>query len=150
MRTRNKAGQNVAGNSGVGLQVRRTAQGRGVFAAHDIAKGVWVCDLRGEILTRAQYKRRETLYALQGLVSSHVVYAGNCAIDATNGTHRTCGYGRLLNHSRKEWNVVGKLSPNGTRINFYAAKAIPSGSQVLWDYGDRNSEALSCHPWLRR
>ena len=63
-------------------------------------------------------------------------YRKKMAIDATA---KDGSFGRLINHSTKEANLVMKvIAVAGTpRVVFLASKEIPIGSELLYDYGER-------------
>ena len=58
--------------------------------------------------------------------------------------------GRLVNHSRKLYNLLTKVMEVGgqPRLFLMAAKDIPAGTEVLFDYGDRARDTLKDNPWL--
>jgi [histone H4]-lysine20 N-methyltransferase SETD8 len=35
------------------------------------------------------------------------------------------------------------------RLIIYAKEDIPSGTELLYDYGDRSKQSLEIHPWLK-
>lgn len=61
------------------------------------------------------------------------------SIDATADDQR---YGRLINHSRLEPNLRGKVATvnNVPRLYFVANKDIEVGTELQFDYGDRYEE----------
>merc|ERR1711874_210682 len=68
-------------------------------------------------------------------------------VDATDETGRL---GRLVNHSRKYTNMITKVVMLGDqpRLILKALRDIPAGTELLYDYGDRDKESLKAHPWL--
>ena len=69
------------------------------------------------------------------------------SIDATeeNGTN-----GRLINHSRKRPNLVPKMFEidGFPHLCFLAADDIEPQQELTYDYGERNSNIITDHPWL--
>lgn len=65
----------------------------------------------------------------------------------------TDGFGRLLNHSRNKtlFNVKPvKITDNNNQphIVFFSSKDINAGEELLFDYGDRDTDSLQQNPWL--
>ena len=71
------------------------------------------------------------------------------SVDATTDDRRK---GRLLNHSKENFNVVSKVFTidDTPRLCLLAARNIDEGEELVYDYGERNSEAVQCHPWLKK
>jgi len=69
------------------------------------------------------------------------------SVDATGESGRL---GRLLNHS-----VNGNCATKVISIKddpyliLVASKQIKPGEELLYDYGERNKEAIESHPWLQ-
>ena len=72
-----------------------------------------------------------------------------CSVDATKDNGRA---GRLLNHSRTVSNVVTRLLEVDDRpcLCLMAARHIRPGEELLYDYGERSSDAVLSHPWLSK
>ena len=70
-----------------------------------------------------------------------------CSIDATK---EDGNLGRLINHSRKEANIVPKITDvdGEPHLYFIAVRDIGSGEELVYDYGDRRKTTLKHHPWL--
>ena len=69
------------------------------------------------------------------------------SIDARNDTGRL---GRLINHSKYSGNITTKKCFfEKPRLYFVAKRYIPAGTELLYDYGDRDPETLRELPWLR-
>lgn len=68
-------------------------------------------------------------------------------MDATSESGRI---GRLLNHS-----VSGNCTTKVISIKddpyliLVASKHIKPGEELLYDYGERNKDAIASHPWLQ-
>ena len=74
---------------------------------------------------------------------------GDCySVDATKENGRM---GRLVNHSRKQANVVTKMVtlPERPCLCLMAARDIQPGEELQYDYGDRSKAAEEAHPWLK-
>lgn len=69
------------------------------------------------------------------------------SVDATLETERL---GRLINHS-KSGNCQTKLHPidGSPHLILVASRDIAAEEELLYDYGDRSSAAVSAHPWLK-
>lgn len=76
---------------------------------------------------------------------------GNLYVTSVDATEDRGRLGRLLNHSRVDFNVVSKIVEIDSipRIIFYAAKNIEENVELLYDYGDRTLKSLKLYPWLR-
>ncbi len=76
-----------------------------------------------------------------------------CSIDATADVPNWSGFGRLINHSRSRPNlkpVVIVDTLNVPHIVLYSGKKdIEAGSELLFDYGDRDKTSLQYFPWLK-
>ena len=60
-------------------------------------------------------------------------------IDATSESSHP---GRLINHSKKQNNLVVKCT-KGKRLVFKALDNIPAGSQLLFDYNDDRTDVIN-------
>lgn len=70
------------------------------------------------------------------------------SVDATAESGRL---GRLINHSRTKNNCHMKVTEINDRpyLMLVASRDISIDEELLYDYGDRNKESLSSHPWLK-
>ena len=68
-------------------------------------------------------------------------------MDATKDNGRL---GRLLNHSKTAANVATRLHEidGDPYLCLMAARDVQPGEELVYDYGERSSEALLSHPWL--
>ena len=59
-------------------------------------------------------------------------------------------FGRLINHSKKEPNVVANVVEvnNKPHICFFAIRKITVGEELQYDYGDRGRMSIADNPWL--
>lgn len=69
------------------------------------------------------------------------------SVDATKSGR----IGRLINHSRLSPNLRTRLfSVDGVpRLGLCAIKDIEKGTELHYDYGERDPQALAAHPWLK-
>ncbi|CDR95880.1 SET domain containing protein, putative [Babesia bigemina] len=130
------------------------AKGRAVFAAYDITKGDFVVEYKGQIITEKVAKIRDQKYdKSRSYKGSFVFYfrihTKRYCIDATE-EDITFGPARLINHSRRNPNVVPKaLEIDGCpRLFFVAKRDIKSGEELLIDYGERDPSVIKDNPWL--
>jgi histone-lysine N-methyltransferase SETD8 len=136
-----------------GLEIRHIEhKGRGIFATRSFARGEFVCEYAGEIISYQEAKRREETYASDETIGCYMYFFEHKSkafcIDATAETSRL---GRLLNHSKLGGNCFTKLFEIATEPHLIlcAAKDIRTGQELTYDYGDRNKVALQSHPWLK-
>ena len=93
---------------------------------------------------------RETRYAKRGKGSYLLFFRhdgrGLC-IDATTEDD---SYGRLINHGKKDANLVMKVFVVGDapRVAFLASRDIAIGEEILYDYGEKRKDVLQNNPWL--
>lgn len=128
-------------------------KGRGIFAARKLAKGEFVVEYVGDLLSMEEGKAREDEYIKDPSIGSYVYFfcfkGKRYCIDATAESGR---YGRLLNHSKTKPNCKTRLveEPEGIpRLIIEAKVNIPEDTELLYDYGDRSQKALKAHPWLK-
>jgi hypothetical protein len=134
--------------SGLEVRVIDANQGYGVFTSKDFKRGEIACDFRGKILTTEEAIEKEKKYAEMGIKHDYTMQFKwndkpvDYVLDPTDPKH---GYGRLLNHSRSNANVVLQMSatynqPQKSKFFFIASKNICQGDQLLWDYDPNNSK----------
>lgn len=143
-----------ADDTNLGLSVKMFPnKGRGVIAEKAFVKGQFLVEYAGEFLTFKEWKKREKVYKEDSEIGSFVVkFKHNdkvCFLDATKETPRL---GRLVNHSRVHANcnlkkVVIDQKPH---IILVASKDIESGSEIRYDYMDRDPASLMHNPWLSK
>ncbi|XP_073982117.1 SET domain containing 8 isoform X2 [Rhodnius prolixus] len=125
-------------------------KGRGIIATRAFARGDYVVEYAGELITSDEAKTREALYAQDqntGCYMYYFVYKNTqYCVDATPESKRL---GRLVNHSRNG-NLITKtvLVGDRPRLVLIANQDINVGDELTYDYGDRSKESLRHHPWL--
>ncbi|XP_061499188.1 histone-lysine N-methyltransferase Set8 [Anopheles gambiae] len=125
-------------------------KGRGIVTTRSFAKGEFVVEYIGDLISVAEAKQREQVYSKDDSTGCYMYYfrhknVQHC-IDATAESGKL---GRLVNHSRNG-NLVTKTVPinNRPHLVLIAKEDIEKGVEVTYDYGDRSKEALLHYPWL--
>ena len=74
----------------------------------------------------------------------------NIFLFSVDATKETSQLGRLINHSRGAPNleVVAVVQNRQKRLALISSKTILAGEELLFDYGETRSSALSDLPWL--
>lgn len=69
-------------------------------------------------------------------------------MDATHSSR----IGRLINHSKSQYNLRTKLYEvdGKPHLGFVAARNINKGEELLYDYGERDPRTLRAMPWLKK
>lgn len=110
---------------------------RGVKAATDIPKNMFVAEYEAEVLTPEEALEREERYKVEG-EDLYVLQASyNQKKYIFDATYKFSSIGRLINHSKKRANIIlrqpveidGKL-----RIGFLAKRDIKRGEELRYDY----------------
>ncbi|GFE53674.1 histone lysine methyltransferase SET8 [Babesia ovis] len=129
-------------------------KGRAVFAAYDIGKDEFIVEYKGHIITEKVAKYREQKYDQSktykgSFVFYFKIHAKRYGIDATEEDIKF-GPARLINHSRKNPNVIPKaMEIDGCpRLFFVAKRDIKRGEELLIDYGERDPSVIKVNPWL--
>ena len=145
------------GESDEGLPLKSkyfNGKGYGIVATARIAKGSFVCEYVGELLSPEEADEREEAYEARGDVHSSYMYyfrsgeRTHC-IDATVDNGR---YGRLINHSKSNANLTTRkiVINNVPRLFFIAKCDIPARKELLYPYGDNRPDILRQHQWLKK
>lgn len=131
--------------------------GYGVVTTAPFCRGDYVCEYSGDLITKEQAKDRENMYIEEDRKAGieepmcymyFLDYKGKkYCIDAT----KTGRIGRLINHSRINQNMKTKLFivDGVPRLALVAIRDIDVGTELKYDYGERDPVALKAHPWLR-
>lgn len=128
-------------------------KGRCVIAGSFIKKDDFVLEYKGNLITQlTEAKELEEKYALsnKGCYMYYFKYNDkNYCIDATE-ENLEFGPGRLINHSKKNPNIITKVLIVGTtpRLFFVSKRDIMCGEELLFDYGDNNPISTLHNPWL--
>lgn len=127
-------------------------KGRGIFSTRPFSKNEFVVEYSGDLIDLDLADLREQTYSEDPKIGSYMYWFNHkgikWCIDATSESGK---YGRLLNHSCKIPNCATKvIDVNGLpRLVIYAKEDIPTGTELLYDYGDRGKLSLELHPWLK-
>lgn len=134
-----------------GLEVRHFAgKGRGVVTTREFAKGEYVVEYIGELISQVTAKKREAEYAKDRNTGCYMYYFQHrdhqYCVDATAETAKL---GRLVNHCRNG-NLVARIVEVDSvpHLVLTAKEDIAVGVEVTYDYGDRSRESIRHHPWL--
>ncbi|XP_032684278.1 histone-lysine N-methyltransferase PR-Set7 isoform X1 [Odontomachus brunneus] len=134
-----------------GLEVRHfPGKGRGVITTREFAKGEYVVEYIGELISQAEAKIRENEYAQDQNTGCYMYYFQHrnqqYCVDATAETDKL---GRLVNHSRNGNLIARIIEVNSIpHLVLTAKEDIPIGVEVTYDYGDRSRESIRHYPWL--
>lgn len=134
-----------------GLKVEQfPVKGRGVVTTRKFTKGEFVVEYIGELIDQVTAKKREELYAQDQNKGCYMYYFQHrnrqYCIDATEETGKL---GRLINHSRNGNLVTRVVDVESTpHLIFMSKEDISVGTEVTYDYGDRNRETICHNPWL--
>ncbi|KAJ8681168.1 hypothetical protein QAD02_016955 [Eretmocerus hayati] len=125
-------------------------KGRGIITTREFHKGEFVVEYIGDLIDKSAAREREAQYAKNKKIGCYMYYFkhrdSQYCIDATEESDR---YGRLINHSRKG-NLISRVFDIGQEphLVLLAKVDIPAGTEVLYDYGERDPETIQNHPWL--
>ncbi|CAK8680702.1 unnamed protein product [Clavelina lepadiformis] len=140
-----------------GLEVAEIEnKGRGVIATKQFVHGEFIVEYAGDLITWKEAKKREVKYASDTNVGCYMYYFNSKAkrfcIDATN---ESSSFGRLFNHSRRKPNCrtrvvwIGGKSGEQPHLAIIAKRDIKKEEEMLFDYGDRERDAIKENPWLK-
>ncbi|XP_070514527.1 histone-lysine N-methyltransferase set-1 isoform X2 [Cardiocondyla obscurior] len=134
-----------------GLKVKIfPGKGRGIITTRTFAKGEFVVEYIGELISQVEAKEREEIYAQDQNTGCYMYYFQHrnqqYCVDATAETRKL---GRLVNHSRTG-NLIARIVEVKSipHLVLTAKEDIPIGVEISYDYGDRNRESIRHHPWL--
>lgn len=119
--------------------VHKLPEGSGVFAQKKIPPNTPVCNYGGVNLTREQaehLKRYES--KCNYLVEIEMVQKSKKIKTFVNHTDESYSFGKFINHSEIHPSLSPRImvSEDGKAdIIFYSKYEIPSGSQIVWNYG---------------
>ena len=101
-------------------------------------------DAKTAMEMEAQYSHDDS----KGCFSYYFVHDGTqWCIDATEETEYM---GRLINHSRKNPNLLTKVVEvdHLPHLTLIAKRDLIDGEELLYDYGDKSKKSLKHNPWL--
>ena len=132
----------------LGLLVKDTTDmGRGVFADRVIEAGELVMEYAGEILGEEEAMRRQEEVGDTDYVFWMKNEAGKwVCVDATAESHHP---GRLVNHSKKNFNLVAKQVPGMMRLVLKSVKQIMKGDQLFFDYNEDRQDVINTIIWMK-
>ncbi|KAG1662724.1 N-lysine methyltransferase KMT5A [Nymphon striatum] len=126
-------------------------KGRGVVTSKFCKRGEFVVEYSGELIDPETAKYREFQYGCDDNIGCYMYYFTHndkqYCLDATAETNRL---GRLINHSKKDGNLITKtfVVNKIPRLILMAKRDIFEKEEILYDYGDRRNSSLQNHPWL--
>jgi histone-lysine N-methyltransferase SETD8 len=134
-------------------------KGLGVFTEDFIPSNAFVIEYRGDVLTGANLVAREKKYdqlAAKGQdPGSYMFYFRHdgtlLCVDGTSD-RGSDGVGRLINHSRLRpvLRADKVLDANyQPHICLFALDDIPAGTELTFDYGERDKDVVANLPWLQ-
>ncbi|KAG9596119.1 SET domain-containing protein, partial [Aureobasidium melanogenum] len=136
--------RNVAIQRGVPKRTllgRSLVHGFGLYAGEPIAKGEFIGEYQGEIITRDETERRGAIYDFQKLS-----YIFDLNRDQTIDSQRMGNKIRFINHAAKSnlRNIYPKimLCNLAHRIGMFAHRDIKVGEELFFDYGGSYHEKL--------
>ncbi|KAI6215113.1 [Histone H4]-lysine(20) N-methyltransferase [Aphelenchoides besseyi] len=134
------------------LRIYECDKGRGIRAGREFAKDQFVVEYKGDLLTYAEARLREKMYAQDSKIGCYMYFFEHqnkrYCVDATTETKFK---GRLVNHSLLSPNLKSKVVDGDGTIHLclFAKRDIRIGEELLYDYGDRSSASIALNPWLR-
>ncbi|KAF7636915.1 Histone-lysine N-methyltransferase [Meloidogyne graminicola] len=126
-------------------------KGRGIKTKKSFAKGEFVVEYKGEIITSKIARIREEEYSQNENIGSYMYYFKHRGtVYCVDATQETKYKGRLINHSILRPNLRTRVIDFGE--SFYlilvARRDIEIGEELLYDYGERRADVISKNPWL--
>jgi len=126
-------------------------KGRGIVTTKDRVKGEFVVEYAGDLINIDSANQRENEYSMDVSKGCYMYYfkhqGRQYCVDATEETGRL---GRLLNHSCKHPNLITKVMmvDSSPRLYLVAKHDMKAGTELVYDYGDRDKATIKAHPWL--
>ena len=119
---------------------------RGLSAGRAIEAGEWVCEYDGSFLSHEEADRRTTEMEECTPYFFWLREGGKWFyIDASQDSLHP---GRIINHSKKAYNLIPKKVPGQLKVAFESSRDISAGEQLFFDYNDRRLEVLSSILWM--
>merc|ERR1719319_1949235 len=139
-------------DEGFGIKVEVFPEkGRGIVTTRDRKKGEFVVEYAGDLINIDSANERETEYSMDVSKGCYMYYfkhqGKQYCVDATEETGR---FGRLLNHSCKHPNHITKvlMLDDSPKLYLVAKHDFGTGTELVYDYGDRDKATIKAHPWL--
>jgi uncharacterized protein len=107
---------------------RSKIHGLGLFAGEDIEWGRRLVEYEGQLLSKAEVKRRQRFYDSIGFTCL-MQFGDGRGIDGVVGGNES----RFINHSTKP--NVGAVREGKDRIIFYSLNDIDEGEELTFNYG---------------
>ncbi|EAA20652.1 SET domain, putative [Plasmodium yoelii yoelii] len=143
-----------------------STKGRCIYADTQINKFDFVFEYVGELLTHNEAMEREQIYIKNKKKGCYMFYfkhenkrycidgteeSIDAAINYTNKKYFLRSFARLVNHSKKNSNLIPKVLTVDflPRLFFIASRDIQKGEELLIDYGERNREIIKDNEWLK-
>ena len=122
----------------------------GVFAKRRMLQGAFVCEYAGDLINRREAEKRDKIYELRDKGSYMFYFNWNNRCYCLDATEPTSRLGRLINHSRKKPNCKMEIfiHKNKPYLILTAIRDISPNEEILYDYGERDKEAIKANPWL--
>lgn len=125
--------------------------GRGIKVTKSFKRKEVLLRYFGELVTEAEAKRRENAGPKVGHFYRYKFQVKDRKY-ILDSTREDGSFGRLVNHSRKHPNVVAKpVDINGEPgIILVAKQDLEIGTELRYDYGERDKAVLEANPWLKK
>ena len=132
----------------LGLIVKETPfMGRGVFADRIIEKNQYVVEYAGEFCDEKETRMRHQEVGDTGYVFWMQISGKKWV--SVDGTAETQHPGRLINHSKNNFNLVPKKVPGMDRLVLKSVKQINKGDQLFFNYGEDRKEVIKANIWMK-
>ena len=132
----------------VPVQVVRTEKGQGLTLGVSVRKGQYLLQYGGQLRPAADCIASPSNYQF------FVTKRGKAPQFCVDATVARAGFGlaRLVNHSRKSSNArmqaIRHRTDKTKRLALFATRDMAAGTELLYDYGDRDTANQEAFPWL--
>ena len=126
-------------------------KGEGLVAHDAIPKHTFLCEYRGELLSREEGLQRENLHFKRTGENRYCFFFFLGDVRMCIDPHED-SIALKMNHSSKNPNVIVRVmldSESIPHLCFFANRAIRAQEELLFDYGDRRKKVLERCEWLR-
>lgn len=139
----------ILNQSWKGLEIRKVAEGKGVFTSVTFTKQQVVCNYGGKFVPEGYVK----LYLLPDeekcnyLLEMRQKYRGNWDTFYLNHDNSTNNFGKYINHSKIHPNLSFKIyitKDMKLDVLFFAKSTIAKGTELVWNYGNNFSGVKDC------